>query len=202
MLILPTRVKACLAHQRFQENDALRPDWRLVLVPQAIPRLPKITLEGPIMRLFILSSGLSISVLIRKASAPTHRWRPSLLKLLMVASNYDTDFKLLEASYRCWYRCATLATKYFGSYVKGVEDIMFWRNPFGGVKVSRTRKEFKLIQEVQTICKLLAVNPATSTAGEASFSSVPCLKTWLRCRMADERFSNLEVLNGHRSFFR
>ena len=103
---------------------------------------------------------------------------------------------------RCWYRCATLATKYFGSYnVKGVEDIMFWRNPFGGFKVSRTRKEFKLIQEVQTICKLLAVNPATSTAGEASFSSVPCLKTWLRCRMADERFSNLEVLNGHRSLF-
>ena len=99
MLILPARVKACLANQRFQENDALRPDWRLVLVHQAIPRLPKITLEGPIMRLFILSSGLSISVLIRKASAPTHRWRPSLLKLLMVASNYDTDFKFLEASY-------------------------------------------------------------------------------------------------------
>ena len=67
---------------------------------QAIPRLPKITLEGPaIMRLFILSSGLSISALIRKASAPTHRWRPSLLKLLMVASDYDADFKFLEASY-------------------------------------------------------------------------------------------------------
>ena len=43
MLILPARVKACLANQRFQENDALRPDWRLVLVHQAIPRLPKIT---------------------------------------------------------------------------------------------------------------------------------------------------------------
>ena len=99
MLILPARVKACSANQRFQENDALRPDWRLVLVHQAIPRLPKITLEGPIMRLFILSSGLSISVLIRKASAPTHRWRPSLLKLLMVVSNYDTDFEFLEASY-------------------------------------------------------------------------------------------------------
>ena len=61
--------------------------------------------------------------------------------------------------------------------------------------------EKKLIQEVQTICKLLAVNPATSAAGEGSFSSVRCLETWLRCRMADERFSNLEVLNGHRSLF-
>ena len=32
--------------------------------------------------------------------------------------------------------------------------------------------EKRLIQEVQTICKLLAVNPITSDAGEGSFSSV------------------------------
>ena len=31
--------------------------------------------------------------------------------------------------------------------------------------------EKKLIQEVQTICKLPAVNPATSATGERSFSS-------------------------------
>ena len=47
MLMLPARVKACLANQRFQENDTLRPDWRLVLVHQAIPKLLKITLDGP-----------------------------------------------------------------------------------------------------------------------------------------------------------
>ena len=40
MLMLPVRVKACLANQRFQENDVLRPDWRLVLVHQAIPKRP------------------------------------------------------------------------------------------------------------------------------------------------------------------
>ena len=61
--------------------------------------------------------------------------------------------------------------------------------------------EKKLIQEVHTICKLLAVNPATSAAGEDLFSTVRCLKTWLRSRMADERFSNLEVWNGHRNLF-
>ena len=61
--------------------------------------------------------------------------------------------------------------------------------------------EKKLIQEVHTICKLLAVNPASSAAGEDSFSTVRCLKTWLRSRMADERFSHLEVLNGDRSLF-
>ena len=36
MLMLPTRVKVCLANQRFQEYDALRPDWRLVQAHQAI----------------------------------------------------------------------------------------------------------------------------------------------------------------------
>jgi len=61
----------------------------------------------------------------------------------MVASDYDADFKFLEASYSedVDTDALTLATKYLGSYVKGVEDIMFWRNPVGGVKVSRTRKE-------------------------------------------------------------
>ena len=52
MLMFPARVKACLVNQRFQENDALWSDWRLVLVHQAIPKLPKITLEGSIMRVF------------------------------------------------------------------------------------------------------------------------------------------------------
>ena len=43
--------------------------------------------------------------------------------------------------------------------------------------------EKKLIQEAQTICKLPAVNPATSAAGERSFSSAQRLKMWLPSRM-------------------
>ena len=64
MLMFPTRVKGCLVNHRFQESDAPRPDWRLVLVYQATSKLPKITLEGSrrsIMRLLILSSVLSIT---------------------------------------------------------------------------------------------------------------------------------------------
>ena len=41
--MLPASVKACSANQRFEENDTLRPDWRLVLVYQAILKLLKIT---------------------------------------------------------------------------------------------------------------------------------------------------------------
>ena len=55
------------------------------------------------------------------------------------------------------------------------------------------KPEEKLIQEAQTICKLPPVNPATSVAGERSFSSARHLKTWLLSRMGD-----LAVLNGHK----
>ena len=57
--------------------------------------------------------------------------------------------------------------------------------------------EKKLIQEVQTICKLLAVNPITSAAGEGSFSSVRTASEDVA--MGDERFSNLVVtLNSYK----
>ena len=61
---------------------------------------------------------LSISALIKKASAPTPRWIPFWLKLLMVTtmrqSSEDVDTGALPRH----------ATKYFGGYVIG-EDIMF-----------------------------------------------------------------------------
>ena len=38
-----------------------------------------------------------------------------------------------------------------------------------------------MITEIITLCKLLLLNPATSAAGEGSFSSARRLKTWLRC---------------------
>ena len=54
------------------------------------------------------------------------------------------------------------------------------------------------IKEVITSCKLILVNPATSATGERSFSTARRLKTWLRSRMNQERFSNLTVLNIHK----
>ena len=60
--------------------------------------------------------------------------------------NYEAEFKFLEASYRECVDIGVLpghATKYFGSYVIG-EDSMFWRNPVGGVKVSKTKTKPKL----------------------------------------------------------
>ena len=55
-----------------------------------------------------------------------------------------------------------------------------------------------MITEIVTLCKLLLVNPATSAAGERSFSSARRLKTWLRSTMTQTRFSNLTILNTHK----
>ena len=106
--------------------------------------------------------------------------------------DYEAEFKFLEASYREDVDTGALpghATKYLRSYFIG-EDSMFWRNPVGGVKVYTSIQNQK---KAQTICKLPAVNPATSAADERSFSSARRLKTWLLSRMGD-----LAVLNGHK----
>ena len=55
-----------------------------------------------------------------------------------------------------------------------------------------------MITEIITLCKLLLVNPATSAAGERSFSSSRRLKTWLPSTMTQTRFSNLTILNTHK----
>ena len=57
-----------------------------------------------------------------------------------------------------------------------------------------------MITEIITLCKLLLVHPATSAAGERSFSSARRLKTWLRSTMTQTslRCSNLTILNTHK----
>ena len=53
--------------------------------------------------------------------------------------------------------------------------------------------EKKLTQEAQTICKLPVVNPATSAAGERSFSSARRLKTWLLSRPSSVEWLQAEI---------
>ena len=48
---------------------------------------------------------------------------------------------------------------------------------------SLTDYERHMITEVIVICKLLLVNPATSTTGERSFSMARRVKTWLRANI-------------------
>ena len=51
-------------------------------------------------------------------------------------------------------------------------DFDLWKSGILLVVLKIPEPEKKLIQEVQIICKLLAVNPTSSDDGEGSFSSV------------------------------
>ena len=107
--------------------------------------------------------------------------------------HYKAQFKFLEASYGEDVDTGALpghATKYFGSYV--MEKIACFDEILKAVS-KFPKLEETLIQEAQPICKLPPVNPATSVAGERSFSSARHLKTWLLSRMGD-----LAVLHGHK----
>ena len=133
---------------------------------------------------------LSINALTRRASPPTPRWRLSW--------HYEAEFKFLKESYSedidtgaLPEQLSTLEVLLKEEKISCYDEILVAVSQF-------PEPEKKLLQEVQTVCKLLAVNPATSAAGERSFSSARRLKTWLRSRMGDDRFSNLAARNGHK----
>lgn len=63
---------------------------------------------------------------------------------------------------------------------------------------SLSEHERHFINHVIRICQLIHVNPATSSSGERSFSTARRVKTWLRSRMQQARFSNLAILNTHK----
>ena len=58
--------------------------------------------------------------------------------------------------------------------------------------------EKALLDNVCKICKLLAVNPASSATAERTFSMARRVKTWMRSTMLPARFNAVAVLNFHK----
>ena len=150
-----------LVNQRFQESDALWPH------PKIKDQFRRVCYEA---NKLILSSVLSISTLIRKASAPMPRWRPFWLKLLMVTTMKQSSCFLTHHAAKM-----LIQGRYLGMQLSILEVMLKEKiSCFDEILLAMSKSpelEKKLIQEVQTICKLPAVNPATSAAGECSFSS-------------------------------
>lgn len=68
------------------------------------------------------------------------------------------------------------------------------------VRTQKMSKEEKaLLSQIVLLCKLLNVNPATTSTGERSFSSARRLKTWLRSMMTQKRFNAITILNVHKN---
>ena len=121
--------------------------------------------------------------------------------LLVKAANnddYESEFMFLEVSYSDDVDTSALPGQLSVLEVMLKEEEISCFDDILSAVTKMPEPEKKLVQEVQAICKPLAVNPANSAAGGRSFSSARHLKAWLRSRMDDERFSNLATLNGHK----
>ena len=58
--------------------------------------------------------------------------------------------------------------------------------------------EKKLLVNVCKICRILAVNPASSATAERTFSLARRVKTWMRSTMLPTRFNSVSILNFHK----
>ena len=58
--------------------------------------------------------------------------------------------------------------------------------------------EKKLLNNVCKICKILAVNPASSSTAERTFSLARRVKTWMRSTMLPSRFNSVSILHFHK----
>ena len=58
--------------------------------------------------------------------------------------------------------------------------------------------EKKFLVNVCKICRIFAVNPASSATAEQTFSLARRVKTWMRSRMLPTRFNTVSILNFHK----
>ena len=60
-----------------------------------------------------------------------------------------------------------------------------------------TQEVRSFFDEVQTLLRILLVNPASSCSAERSFSSLRRLKTWLRSTMTQKRLNSVALCHIH-----
>ena len=138
MLIFRARAKAYLVNQRFHWK---RCTLARLEVGAGAPSYPQ-TAKDHFRRVYYEAIYLIVSAIYQE-SFSSYAQMETLLVKAANGGDYEAEFKFLEASHGEDVDTGELpghATKYFGSYVIG-EDSMFWRNPAGGVKVSKTRRE-------------------------------------------------------------
>ena len=141
MLIFGASAKACLLNQRFHWK---RCTSARLEVGAGAPSYPQ-TAKDHFRRVYYEAVDLIVGAIYQE-SFSSYAQMETLLVKAANGDDYEAEFKFLEASYREDVDTGALpghATKYFGSYVIG-EDSMFWRNPVGGVKVSKTKRKPKL----------------------------------------------------------
>ena len=109
-------------------------------------------------------------------------------ELLFVNEKYGTDIDIEQVKVELQTIKVILKDKDIICYDDLIEQMQ-----------SLSREEKTLIRNVCVICKLLAVNPATSATAERTFSMARRVKTWMRSTMLPSRFNSVAILNFHKA---
>ena len=150
-------------------------------------------------RIYFEAIGLMVNPIDNRfdqASFKVYAKMESLLVKCLNCKDYLTDLHFLGTNYGQDFDVTTLNVQL------EIFKVLIKDGEFTCEILARIRQlseaEKGMISDIITLCKLLLVNPATSAAGERSFSSARRLKTWLRSTMIQTRFSNLTILNTHK----
>ena len=110
------------------------------------------------------------------------------LQMEYLKENYAGDIKM---------ECLSAQLDIFRELMKNTKLICF-SDVLNAVKSLDTAQKH-MISEVIVICKLIQASPVTSASAERSFSMARRVKTWLRTNMNQNRFTNLALLNSHKT---
>ena len=150
-----------------------------------------LTAKDHFRRVYYDVLNLIVSVIDKRFNQESFSSYSQMETLLVKTANgddFESEFKFLEASF-----CQNVDTGTLPGQLSFMEAILKipCLNDILSAVTKAPEPEKKLVLEVQTICWPLAVSPAINAAGERSFSPAQPLKTWLRSRMDDVRFSSL-----------
>ena len=114
----------------------------------------------------------------------------SLLDLVLcLIFSYWSAFEKISKVGRVCRRCRSVVvgTEHFEDFLNEVKYLNVHERGFN--------------DQIARICKLVHVNPATSSTGERSFSTARRVKSWLRSQMYLDRFTHLSIpaINNHKT---
>ena len=131
----------------------------------------------------LMMNAIAIDQRFDQPSFDTYAKMESLLIKTLNSQDKSEELKFMEKQYNDDVNISVLTTQMEILQVLLKNGYYFC---FDGIIVKikeLANPEREMIKEVIMLCKLILVNPATSAAGERSFSTAQRLKTWLRSRM-------------------
>lgn len=164
------------------------------------PTFPE-TLEDHYRRIYFEAIDLIVNAIEQRFSQPSFAAYEKMESLFIKGLNgepYTSELDYMKAyDYDINLEMLKIQLQVLLQILKGEGPMECFDCILSAVK-KLSKAEKSLVSEAVTLCKLLAVNPATSASCERSFLAARRLKTWLRSNMTQQQFSNLTLLNCHK----